>query len=109
MSGNKWLVCLHGVGRRGDMAYNGEAKLGIATVMRTSHLSQNEVATTAGAWSWGQLVGYPQRTLILKARLSPEAKKPPNGAIREANTAITSTCRRTGGKDTVVALIPSCS
>jgi hypothetical protein len=29
------------------------------------------------------------KSLILKARLSPEAKKPPKGAIREAKLAMT--------------------
>lgn len=32
------------------------------------------------------------RTLILNARLNPEAKNPPKGATKDANTAITTAC-----------------
>lgn len=43
------------------------------------------------------------KSLILKARLKPDAKKPPNGAMTEANTENTMECITMGAIVTAVA------
>ena len=47
------------------------------------------------------------QTLMLKARLNPDAKKPPKGAIMEANMASGMECNTAGYIDTV-APSPNC-
>jgi len=44
------------------------------------------------------------QTFILKARLNPDAKKPPNGAMMEANIANGTECTTAGYSDTVASL-----
>ena len=46
-------------------------------------------------------------TFMLKARLNPEAKKPPNGATMEAKTANGMECSTAGIND-IVAPSPNC-
>lgn len=44
-------------------------------------------------------------TLILKARLKPDAKKPPNGPITELKTLIDSECNRNGYMVSVLLIL----
>lgn len=49
------------------------------------------------------------KSLMLKARLKPEAKNPPNGATRDAKIAITRIWMWYGAYGTVVTVRPSCT